>query len=284
MTLGQQKPGSFIDNEADSDTFYCKTPKCLVFFFFYLGTKFSFARSRTLCVSSSAWLCWQGHKNIAAHERQPFQPLTCSSLSHAGCLLRSGDFKSKCYVLVCISMLILCLLFFIKKNIKARGAARFLLLSDAYHLQFSKSDDLYVYIVMPTVPMKCLPADSHLSNHQNGSINEPNGTWAIPHQSETASATSCIATQTSMAALHSEETIRTNCSRVQQSRPGTIIYEPNHLWVSYARTKHQLSACKLSQSNPQVLKTWENNNSFSFLNISRVFVLCPVQSVTINSM
>lgn len=36
-------------------------------------------------------------------------------------------------------------------------------------------------------------------------------------------------------ALHSEETIRTNCSQVQQSRPGTIIYEPNHLWVPYTQ-------------------------------------------------
>lgn len=41
----------------------------------------------------------QGHKNNAAHERQQFQPLTCCSLSHAGCLLRSGDFKTECYVL-----------------------------------------------------------------------------------------------------------------------------------------------------------------------------------------
>lgn len=72
---------------------------------------------------------------------------------------------------------------------------------------------------------------------------ERNHTWVKLH-GVTAPATSRIAMQTFMAAVHSEETIRTNCSRVQQSRPGTIIYEANHLWVPCARTKHRVSACK----------------------------------------
>lgn len=45
----------------------------------------------------------------------------------------------------------------------------------------------------------------------------------------TASATSCNAMQTFMANIHSEETIRTNCFQEQQSRPGIIIYGPDHL-------------------------------------------------------
>lgn len=133
---------------------------------------------------------------------------------------------------------------------------------------FSQSDELYVYIVMPTVTMKCLAADVHLSNLQNGSINEPNGIWAIPHLSETARG-DCFSNfphrnaRTFMAVLHSEETIRTNCSRVQQSRPDAIVYEPNHLWVPYARTKH-----RLSQGNTQPLKTWRHKHAFSSVDIS----------------
>lgn len=128
--------------------------------------------------------------------------------------------------------------FFIKKNTDEWGNDD-VLTSDPTTCNFS------IYFV---IPKKCLLAEDHLSNLQKGSINGPNGTWAIPHLRETASATSRSAMQTFMAALHSGETIRTNCSRVQQSRPGTIIYEPNHLWVPYARTKQQLSACKLPQS------------------------------------
>lgn len=78
---------------------------------------------------------------------------------------------------------------------------------------------------------------------------ERNHTWVKLH-GVTAPATSRIAMQTFMAAVHSEETIRTNCPRVQQSRPGTVIYEPNHLWVPCTRTKHRVSTCKLSYSSP----------------------------------
>lgn len=70
-------------------------------------------------------------------------------------------------------------------------------------------------------------------------------TWVKPHR-VTAPATSRNPMQTFMAAIHSEETIRTNCSQVQQSRPGMIIYELDHLWVPYGRTKHRLSAFKHS--------------------------------------
>lgn len=148
--------------------------------------------------------------------------------------------------------------FSLRKTLRREGQRDYSTLVPT-ELQFSKSDELYLYIVMPTVTMKCLPADVHLSNLQNGSINEPNGTWAIPHLSETASAISRIAMQTFMAALHSEETTRTNCSRVQQSRPGTIIYEPNHLWVPYMQGQSTDCLHANSQrSNTRVLNKLRN--------------------------
>lgn len=139
-------------------------------------------------------------------------------------------------------------------------------------LRFSKSEEHCVYIVIPTVIMKCLPADVHLSNLQKSSINEPHEqyhTWVKLPQL-------LPAMQTFMAALHSGETIRTNCSRVQQSRPGTIIYEANHLWVPYERTKHWPLACRISQSNAQALKKWRYKNASSSVHTSRISALCSV--------
>ena len=114
-------------------------------------------------------------------------------------------------------------------------------------LSFNQFHELNMYIVVPAVIMKFLPVEVHRSHLQHSSVNEPNGIWAILHLSETvqgvtASATSCNAMQTFMTPIHLEETIRTNCFQVQQSRPGAIIYEPDHLRVVYARTRHRLSA------------------------------------------
>lgn len=54
MTLGQQESGFLTDNEAESATYFCKTPECLVTFLDLGIVKFSFSRSKLLCVSSSA--------------------------------------------------------------------------------------------------------------------------------------------------------------------------------------------------------------------------------------
>lgn len=88
---------------------------------------------------------------------------------------------------------------------------------------------------------------------------EPNGTWAILEwncmgwllqQPPILQSTSLCAV------LYSEETIRTNCSWVQQSKPGALIYEPNHLWVTHPRTNERSSASNLSHSSTNVVKTW----------------------------
>lgn len=66
-------------------------------------------------------------------------------------------------------------------------------------------------------------------------------------------------------APHSEETNRTNCSRVQQSRPGTIIYEPYHLWVPYTQgQKHAICMQTVTR---------QRSRSFSSVHITRSFVV-----------
>lgn len=92
-----------------------------------------------------------------------------------------NDFKTELYVLVCISVLILSLRCHVKKKTsRLELLLRQVSVQEINHDSHKKkeSDELYVciaYIVMPTVTMKCLPGEVHLSNLPNGSINEPNG-------------------------------------------------------------------------------------------------------------
>lgn len=96
--------------------------------------RFSFSSGKLLFMC----FCRQGHKNIAAHERQPFQPLTCSSLSHAGCLLRLENWALFTFLHMCM----------------------FFIFVPSSRWPFSSTlGKLYVSCVMPTIPMKCLPAE-----------------------------------------------------------------------------------------------------------------------------
>lgn len=61
-----------------------------------------------------------------------------------------------------------------------------------------------------------------------------------------------------MAADYSKEAIRTNCSQVQQSRRGTAVYEPDHLWVPYVQGQNTDCLQPSRPPSKELGSCWEN--------------------------
>lgn len=81
----------------------------------------------------------------------------------------------------------------------------------------------FIHSVIPGITMRCLLVDERLCSGCASNTREVTALAAF-HMPSTA-------------ALHSEETIRTNCSRVQQSKPHALIYEANHLRAAPSKDK-----------------------------------------------
>lgn len=188
--------------------------------------------------------CRQGHKNIAAHERQPFQPLTCSSLSHAGCLLRLENWAL-------FTFLHMCMFFYICAVIT---------LTILFH-----SGETLCLLCYANNPNEMPPRWE-----MSGSINDPNGIRAIPEWN-------CMGWlllplpvfQRKPPWLRSIrrkplEQTALGCSKADRT-PSFM----NQI-TSGCPVQGQSTNCKLSQSD-QFLKTWRKENTFSSVLIFFVF-------------